>query len=273
MSLKPVPAPLDAIESLWVDPTTLTPNPLNWKLHPKEQIDVVDDSVDKHGWLLPFLFNKRTGLLVNGHARLEIAVMRGYPSVPVWVGDFSEEDEAEILLTLDESAKLAESDAGKVHALAQRIKSRTGPLSDLIARVKADTGADGFLARTRPKPAAATPPGDEPEFEEVDRGDEDEPSRPPSTIRQTRTMTPDPAPPSVPSVVASAPEYNVRMVQLFLNTSTFGLFRLWVDALARKFETTSDTETVMKALEFAYGDILGPASGGPTPLPSGSNPE
>src|SRR5690349_16679806 len=72
----------------WVQAKTLTPNPLNWRKHPKGQLDALkgvlrDDDV---GWAGALLFNERTKRLVDGHGRLKAVKPTDY--VPVLVGSW-----------------------------------------------------------------------------------------------------------------------------------------------------------------------------------------
>jgi hypothetical protein len=123
--LREVAVAAPSIKMLWVDPESITPNPLNWRVHPEEQSRVVGDLIERHGWLRPLLFNSRTGLLIDGHDRREIALAKGLPAVPVWIGEWSDEQEAEILVSLDESARMAGTDLAKLDAVMKKLGDST----------------------------------------------------------------------------------------------------------------------------------------------------
>ena len=71
-------------------PTALMPNPRNWRLHPPDQQRALAGQMNEVGWVAQVLVNRRTGRLVDGHLRVELALARNEPSVPVTYVDLSE---------------------------------------------------------------------------------------------------------------------------------------------------------------------------------------
>ena len=71
----------------WIEAGSLTENPANWRRHSEEQLASIRDLLSDPdvGWAGACLFNERTGLLVDGHARK--AVVDPATPVPVLVGD------------------------------------------------------------------------------------------------------------------------------------------------------------------------------------------
>ena len=57
-----------------VDPSQLTANPNNHRLHPVKQQKVIRGSLEELGIIKSVIVNKRTGLLVDGHERLEVVI-------------------------------------------------------------------------------------------------------------------------------------------------------------------------------------------------------
>jgi len=110
-------------------PSDLVGNPRNWRTHPKAQRDALAGVLDQVGWVQDVIVNRRTGYLVDGHARVAVAAQRGEASVPVVYVDLSEDEELLILATLDPLAAMAEAD--------------TEVLADLLADV---TPGDSALA-------------------------------------------------------------------------------------------------------------------------------
>jgi hypothetical protein len=94
----------------WVDPTDLLAHPLNARRHPGSQRVTLRESLETVGWVDPVKVSRRTGRVVDGHARVEEAISAGAP-VPVLYLDLDEEQERRVLATLDPIAGLAVYDA------------------------------------------------------------------------------------------------------------------------------------------------------------------
>ncbi len=103
------------------DPSQLLANPGNWRTHPVNQRAALRGSLDTVGWVQQVMVNQRTGFVVDGHARLEEAITRGEPSVPVLYVDLSPEEEAIVLATLDPIGAMADRDGAKLAALLAEI--------------------------------------------------------------------------------------------------------------------------------------------------------
>jgi DNA methylase len=98
-------------------PDQLLANPANWRIHPKAQQDALAGALDAVGWVQQVLVNRRTGFVVDGHARVALALSRGEPAVPVLYVDLSPEEEALVLATLDPIGAMAGRDDEKLKAL------------------------------------------------------------------------------------------------------------------------------------------------------------
>ncbi len=122
-------SPLDVAESSpptrnplrleYLDPAGLDDHPSNWKLHPSEQLDGLDSFIGRVGWAGALLFNERTGRLLDGHGRKER--VKGKGPVPVLIGSWPEEQEADVLAFLDPLGAAWQADKAKVEALAASI--------------------------------------------------------------------------------------------------------------------------------------------------------
>jgi len=75
-------------------PDQLLANPRNWRTHPPGQLDALAGALDEVGWVQRVLVNRRTGLVVDGHARIELARARGELSVPVLYVDLRRRNES-----------------------------------------------------------------------------------------------------------------------------------------------------------------------------------
>jgi hypothetical protein len=102
---------------VWMDPAELVENPLNWRRHPPEQLSALAGSIAEVGWAGACLLNSRSNKLIDGHARLKLALDQGAGKIPVLVGSWTEEQERLILATLDPIADMATADPGKLAAL------------------------------------------------------------------------------------------------------------------------------------------------------------
>jgi len=133
--LKVVKPPKGAkLELKWVDPASLTDNPNNWRLHNEKQKKAVRLSIfgkDAAGWADVGLFNKRTGRLVNGHLRKELAIERKEP-MPVLVGDWTPKQESLILASLDSTNAMSDTDEVKLGALLGSFTEATGDIAELL---------------------------------------------------------------------------------------------------------------------------------------------
>lgn len=134
-----------ALELKWLDPSDLEPNERNWREHPAPQSHALSASLDTVGWAGAALFNRTTGRLVDGHLRRKQAIDRG-EQMPVLVGEWTPEQEAYILATLDPIAAAAEANTAKLDDLLQelnravssgRLDADLSHLDDLLAELGA----------------------------------------------------------------------------------------------------------------------------------------
>ena len=105
------------------DPMLLAENPKNWRVHPEHQREALSQVLDKVGWVQDVIVNKRTGMIVDGHLRVSLAIERGEKGVPVKYVDLSEEEEALILASIDPIAALAETDSDRLSELLDQVFS------------------------------------------------------------------------------------------------------------------------------------------------------
>lgn len=121
----------------WVEAGTLSPNPKNWRRHSEGQMDAIKSMIDdpEVGWAGVLLYNERTKRLVDGHARQKAVDPKTI--VPVLIGDWSEEAEAKILLTLDPISAMANGDVNAYKELMETITVDSLELRDLLDRTAA----------------------------------------------------------------------------------------------------------------------------------------
>lgn len=92
-----------------VEAKSLLANPKNWRIHPKNQVDALAGVLSEVGWVQDCIVNQRSGFVVDGHARVALAI-KANEMVPVVYVDLSDEEEALILATLDPLSAMAEKD-------------------------------------------------------------------------------------------------------------------------------------------------------------------
>lgn len=124
-----------------VAPDQLLANPLNARRHPARQRDALRASLDRIGWVAPVIVNQRTGMMVDGHARVEEALSAGLMTVPVLTIDVSAEDERVMLATFDPISYLAEYDSGVMAGLLDGMDGLTPELDDLLGGLLSDAKA------------------------------------------------------------------------------------------------------------------------------------
>jgi hypothetical protein len=114
-------------------PEQLLANPANWRLHPPAQRNALRGSLDTVGWVATVLVNRTTGHVVDGHARIEEALSRHEPTVPVTYVELSENEEALVLATLDPIGAMATTDEAKLNELLAEISVDEPGLARLLS--------------------------------------------------------------------------------------------------------------------------------------------
>lgn len=117
------------------DPKDLQPNPKNWRKHPKDQALALEGVLEEVGWIQDVIVNQRTGRLIDGHLRVELAVKKKEKEIPVKYVDLSEEEEEKALLTLDPITAMAEADKDRLQALLQSVKSDDERIKNLMQEI------------------------------------------------------------------------------------------------------------------------------------------
>lgn len=109
------------------------------------------------------ILNQRTGRLIDGHLRVELAIKGGEREVPVVVVDLSEEEENQILATFDPISAMAKVNHEGLAKLIGSITSTNPEVKDLIERIRKQACIPSMLKGD----AVLTPDGES----EVKEGD------------------------------------------------------------------------------------------------------
>lgn len=107
-------------------------NPHNWRVHPKQQREVLSGVLREVGWVQQVIENVTTGHLVDGHERVWQAMNAGDVEVPYLQVSLTEDEEKLILTVLDPIASLAATDAAKLNELLQDIETGDPAVSQLL---------------------------------------------------------------------------------------------------------------------------------------------
>lgn len=121
-------------------PDQLLANPLNWRVHPKAQQDALAGVLSEVGWVQRVIVNQQTGHVVDGHARIGLAISRGEPSVPVLYVDLAPDEEAKVLATLDPIAALAGADREVLDQLLREVSTGDASVQALLDQIGQDHG-------------------------------------------------------------------------------------------------------------------------------------
>lgn len=136
------------IESGYDSPENLAQhfNSLNWRGHPESQREALEEALDSIGILQRVLVNRTTGRLIDGHLRVELAILKGQPFIPVDYVELSEDEEALALATLDAITEQAQPIPEKLNALLERTRALTADkpgLAGMLEQLKARAGVNG----------------------------------------------------------------------------------------------------------------------------------
>src|SRR5262245_10304908 len=144
---------LPALRLEWRSPAELAENPNNWRTHPATQLAALSDVIAEVGWTGACLFNERTQRLIDGHLRKKIGIVQGTEKIPVLIGNWTEEQEAKILATLDPIGAMAQADSAKLESLLREVSTGSDALQQLLADLALDAGI------VSPPVSAASDPG------------------------------------------------------------------------------------------------------------------
>ena len=114
------------------NPRDILANPMNFRRHPKEQLTALEGALEEIGWIQRVIINKRTGHLIDGHARVELAIRRKESEVPVIYVDLDEREERIALASLDPIAALANNDDGMLSKLLDGIEAHNDALAEFL---------------------------------------------------------------------------------------------------------------------------------------------
>lgn len=107
-------------------------NPRNWRVHPLNQQSALKGVLEEVGWVQEVIINQRTGHLVDGHLRCQLAARERAKTIPVKYVDLSEDEEALVLSTLDPIAAMAVTDKQKLDDLFASIETENADVLKML---------------------------------------------------------------------------------------------------------------------------------------------
>ena len=118
------------------NPKDIKKNSKNWRKHPESQEWAMQGVLEKVGWVDDIIVNKRTGNLVDGHLRVDLAIKNKEDRIPFKLVDLTKEEEDLILLTFDPITSMASENAEFLKNLsgqfAKELDNMHEGLADLI---------------------------------------------------------------------------------------------------------------------------------------------
>jgi DNA modification methylase len=104
------------------------------------QADALAAVLGDRGWLSDVVVNRTTGHILDGHLRVELALARGEPSVPVTYVEIAEGEEPLVLATFDPIGALATTDSAALDALLREVVSDDPAIAQLLETVAQEAG-------------------------------------------------------------------------------------------------------------------------------------
>lgn len=140
-----------------VAPTTLQPNPMNWRTHPRYQALALQGSMEELGWIQDVIVNQRSGRMIDGHLRVDLALAAKEATVPVKYVDLTDEEEKLALATLDPITAWATADKEKLAELLRGVEATNQNVLDMLERVADNHGLLALLNSDAPEDPGADP--------------------------------------------------------------------------------------------------------------------
>lgn len=130
-------------ETLSVEQLLQMAHPENAREHPEHQLEATEELIETIGLIDEIKVNLNTNRIINGHARIQIALQSGQTSLPVNWYDLTEDEERLALEQYDATTYEATYNPDKLRALMKKtqvIKADRPALQSLMARLKERAG-------------------------------------------------------------------------------------------------------------------------------------
>ncbi len=121
-------------------PDQLLANPLNSRIHPLAQQEVLSSVLDTVGWVTEVIVNRRSGFVVDGHLRVGLALSAQESSIPVTYVDLAPDEEALIIALLDPISALAVLDGAQFATVLDAVKIEDEDITELLTSLAKSAG-------------------------------------------------------------------------------------------------------------------------------------
>lgn len=128
------------------NPADLMANPLNFRKHPDEQKAGLEALIDEIGFFRSITVNQRSGLILDGHLRVRLALEQDQDVIDVEYVDLDDHEEKLALALFDRIATMAQPDPAILKDLLDEILTDDPDLQSMLAQLAADSGVDEMLA-------------------------------------------------------------------------------------------------------------------------------
>ena len=124
-------------------------NPENYRAHPEEQLDVLEQSLERFG-VFRNVVARPDGTILAGHGILRAAQRRGLTEFPTVVFDGSDAEARALMVADNEQSRLAQDDEAQLGALLSGLSDEgllavTGHDDDSLAALLADVAGPPFV--------------------------------------------------------------------------------------------------------------------------------
>ena len=135
-----------------IAPSELTKHPQNWRAHPKHQQAAMVGVLTDIGWLEDILVQESTGIIINGHMRVALALKHHEHTVPVKYVDLSNDEVLEALATIDPIGALATAERESLKGLLEQVQSDEAGVQALLVGLYETNFPEILLPDSEPLP-------------------------------------------------------------------------------------------------------------------------
>jgi hypothetical protein len=123
-----------------VAPDQLLANPLNYRVHPRNQQDALKGVISDIGFIDPVIVQQGTDTVIDGHLRVTLALRDNIPTIPVQYVDLTDAEAAEALATIDPLSAMAHHDADKLRDLLDQVSTGDAAVMQMLSELAEDAG-------------------------------------------------------------------------------------------------------------------------------------
>lgn len=95
----------------------------------------MDGIMDDVGWVQTVVVNERTMHVIDGHMRVELAIINGEEEIPVTFIDVSDEEEEKLLILFDPVATLSRQNKERVEKIIKGVELNSASAQDFVRNI------------------------------------------------------------------------------------------------------------------------------------------